>query len=458
MRTICFYFQIHQPFRLKRYRFFDIGSDHYYYDDFNNEEIIKDIARKSYIPANQAILEMIRKSDGRFKVAYSLSGVVLEQLQIYAPEFIDSMKELAATGCVEFLSETYSHSLASLVDVEGFERQVKMHDDMIEDLFGQKPRVIRNTELIYSDDIAEVISGMGYKAVITEGAKHILGWKSPNYVYSSACDPNLKLLLKNSKLSDDISFNFSKYDWCDYPLTADKFINWINALPEDEKVVNLFVNYETFGSMQPAGTGIFEFLKALPQFAEEHGITFSTPSEVVDMLPSAGTISVTHPISWADEERDTSAWLGNELQKEACNTLYSLSERIRLCNDRRLLQDWDYLQSSDHFYYMSTKRKSDGAMHKLFSPYDSPYEAFTNYMNVLSDFVMRVQQQYPTSIENEELSGFLTTIENQAKEINKLEERLERSKTMLDKLKAEKAAKSKEKEKKLKSLELKDKN
>lgn len=449
MKTICFYFQIHQPFRLKRYRFFDIGSDHYYYDDFNNEEIIRDIARKSYLPANQTLLEMIRNSDRKFKVAFSISGVALEQLEIYVPEFFDSMRELVATGCVEFLSETYSHSLSSLTDPVEFERQVRMHADKIQALFGQTPTVIRNTELIYSDEISELIAQMGFKGVITEGAKHILGWKSPNYVYESATNPDLKLLLKNSKLSDDISFNFSKYDWSEYPLTADKFMNWIGALPEGEDVVNLFMNYEVLGSMQPAGTGIFEFMKALPLYAEKNGIAFATPSETIAAHKPAGIFSVTHPISWADEERDTSAWLGNILQKEACNRLYSVAERVRLCNDRRLLQDWDYLQSSDHFYYMSTKRKSDGAMHRLFSPYDSPYEAFTNYMNVLSDFIVRVQQQYPDSIENEELNALITTIQNQSIEIQHLEEKLARLKASAER--AKKAAAKKEEQAKKKA-------
>ncbi|MEG1616275.1 MAG: glycoside hydrolase family 57 protein [Bacteroidales bacterium] len=435
MKTICFYFQIHQPFRLKRYRFFDIGSDHYYYDDFNNEEIIKDIARKSYLPANQALLDMIRNSDGKFKVAFSISGVALEQLQIYVPEFIDSMKELAATGCVEFLSETYSHSLSSLVDPEEFDRQVKMHTNLIQELFGQTPSVLRNTELIYSDEIAVQIAEMGFKGVVTEGAKHILGWKSPNYVYESAVDPELKLLLKNSKLSDDISFNFSKYDWAEYPLTADKFMGWIAALPEAEEVVNLFLNYEVLGSMQPAATGIFEFMKALPRYAEANGITFSTPSEILTKYTPAGVFSVLHPISGADEERDTSAWLGNLLQKEACDRLYAVGERVRMCADRGILQDWDYLQASDHFYYMSTKRKSDGAMHKLFSPYDSPYEAFTNYMNVLSDFIIRVQQQFPEAVENEELNALLKTIENQAMEIHRLEDKVAKLKGIESKAK-----------------------
>lgn len=440
MKTICFYFQIHQPFRLKRYRFFDIGNDHYYYDDFNNEEIMSRIAHRSYIPANYTLLEMIKNSNGKFKAAFSISGVALEQFEIYVPEFIDSMRDLAKTGCVEFLSETYAHSLASLKDPEEFVDQVKMHDDKIEMLFGQRPKVFRNTELIYSDEIAGMVASMGFKGCITEGAKHILGWKSPNYLYSSAAVPKLKLLLKNSKLSDDISFRFSNYEWNEYPLTADKFVNWITTLPETEQIINLFMNYETLGELQPRETGIFEFMKALPRFAEEKGISFSTPTEIISKLKPVDSLSVPYPISWADEERDTSAWLGNLLQNEAFEKLYSMAERVRLCNDRRLKQDWNYLQASDHFYYMCTKHFSDGAVHSHYSPYDSPYEAFTNYMNVLSDFIVRVKAQYPDSIENEELNSLITTIRNQASEIELLRKELKSAKAeKVARVKAEKA-------------------
>lgn len=440
MKTICFYFQIHQPFRLKRYRFFDIGNDHYYYDDFNNEEIMSRIAHRSYIPANYTLLEMIKNSNGKFKAAFSISGVALEQFEIYVPEFIDSMRDLAKTGCVEFLSETYAHSLASLKDPEEFVDQVKMHDDKIEMLFGQRPKVFRNTELIYSDEIAGMVASMGFKGCITEGAKHILGWKSPNYLYSSAAAPKLKLLLKNSKLSDDISFRFSNYEWNEYPLTADKFVNWITTLPETEQIINLFMNYETLGELQPRETGIFEFMKALPRFAEEKGISFSTPTEIISKLKPVDSLSVPYPISWADEERDTSAWLGNLLQNEAFEKLYSMAERVRLCNDRRLKQDWNYLQASDHFYYMCTKHFSDGAVHSHYSPYDSPYEAFTNYMNVLSDFIVRVKAQYPDSIENEELNSLITTIRNQASEIELLRKELKSAKAeKVARVKAEKA-------------------
>ena len=446
MKTICFYFQIHQPFRLKRYRFFDIGNDHYYYDDFNNEEIMHRIAQRSYIPANYTLLEMIKNSNGKFKVAFSISGIALEQLEIYVPEFIDSMKELAKTGCVEFLSETYAHSLASLKDPIEFANQVKMHDDKIEALFGQRPKVFRNTELIYSDDIACQIADMGFKGCITEGAKHILGWKSPNYLYNSAAAPKLKLLLKNYKVSDDISFRFSNYEWSEYPLTADKFIGWIANTPESEQIVNLFMNYETLGELQPRETGIFEFMKALPRFAEEKGISFATPTEIISKVKPVDSLSMPYPISWADEERDTSAWLGNVLQNEAFEKLYSVAERVRLCDDRRLKQDWNYLQTSDHFYYMCTKHFNDGAVHSHYSPYETPYEAFTNYMNVLSDFIVRVEAQYPAEIDNEELNALITTIKNQASEIEILQKELKSAKLEKQQAKA-KAETSKSKAK-----------
>ncbi len=429
MKTICFYFQIHQPFRLKRYRFFDIGNDHYYYDDFSNDDIITRIAHRSYLPANETLMEMIKNSNGKFKVAFSISGVALEQLEQYVPEFIDSMKELAKTGCVEFLSETYAHSLASLRDPEEFEAQVREHDAKIEALFGQRPKVFRNTELIFSDEIAGMVAGMGFKGVITEGAKHLLGWKSPNYVYSSAAAPKLKMLLKNYKMSDDIAFRFSNYSWAEYPLTADKFIDWINNYPAEEQIVNLFMNYETLGELQPRESGIFEFMKALPRFAAEKGVGFCTPSEAISKLKSVGTLSVPYPMSWTDEARDVSAWLGNTLQNEAFDKLYSVAERVRLCDDRRLKQDWNYLQTSDHFFYMCTKHLSDGEVHSHYSPYETPYQAFTNYMNVLSDFIVRVEAQYPTSIDNEELNALLTTIRNQASEIEQLQKELKSART-----------------------------
>lgn len=419
MKAICFYFQIHQPFRLKRYRFFDIGNDHYYYDDFANDDIVSRIASRSYIPAAETLLSMIEKYP-HFHCALSVTGTALEQFEQYVPEFIDLLKKLADTGRVEFLSETYAHSLSSLIDPEEFAAQVEAHDRKLKELFGIKPRVLRNTELIYCDEMAPQILAMGYKGVITEGAKHILGWKSPNYVYSAATAPKLKILLKNSKLSDDISFRFSNPQWDAYPLTADKYIDWIASTPQEEQIINLFMNLESFGEMQPRETGIFQFLEAIPYFAEQRGIEFVTPSEAIAKLKPVGELSVMHPISWADEARDTSAWLGNKMQNEAFRKLYAMAERVRLCDDRRLKQDWNYLQASDHLYYMSTKHLADGAVHSHFSPYETPFQAFTNYMNVLADFTVRVEEQYPLSIENEELNSLLTTIRNQATEIETL--------------------------------------
>lgn len=428
MKTISFYFQIHQPFRLKRYRFFDIGSDHYYYDDYNNETIINRIAEHSYVPALQVLQEMVESSGGKFKVAFSVSGTALEQLEIYAPEVIDNLKRLTKTGCVEFLAETYAHSLASLYDDDEFERQVKLHTKKIQSLFGQTPTVFRNTELIYCDELGEKIQALGYNGVLVEGAKHILGWKSPNFVYSCASTPKLKLMMRNFRFSDDISFRFSDHSWSGFPLTADKYAEWIAKTPANEPNINIFMNFDTFGELQPEYSGIFNFLRALPKCAAEFGIDFKTPSEVFASTKAVDSIHVLHPVSWADEERDTSAWLGNRLQQDAVSKLYSVGERVRLSRDKRLLQDWNYLQSSDHFYYMSTKRSSDGAVHSHFSPYDTPFDAFTNYMNVLGDFIDRVNSKYPESIENEELNALLTTINNQDLKINELESEIKKLK------------------------------
>lgn len=424
MKTICLYFQIHQPFRLKRYRFSNIGYDHYYYDDFANEDIMQRIAERSFVPANRLMLDMINETKGKFKVAFSISGTALEQLEVYSPEVIDGFKELAKTGCVEFLAETYSHSLASLADPVEFELQVKAHAKKIEALFGLKPKVFRNTELIYSDEIASIVDKMGFRGAITEGAKHILGWKSPNYLYQSASNPKLRILLRNSKFSNDISYRFAEYGWKEYPLTADKFMSWVAQTPENEQLINLFMNYEVLGNLHNQSTGIFDFFRALPAFASEKQITFSTPSDVLNTLKPVDSISVLHPISWSGEESDTTAWLGNILQEECLRELYKISERVRMTESRRIKQDWSYLQTSDHFFYMSTKILGDGP--SPFSPYPSPYEAFNNFMNILSDFTERVFAEFPSSIENEELNGLLKTIHNQAGEIEKLQEDLKK--------------------------------
>ncbi len=420
MKNVCFYFKIHQPYRLKRYRFFDIGNDHYYYDDFADDEIITRLAESSYMPMCDTILDMIRETNGAFKCAISVSGTALEQLQVYVPECVEKLHQLAATGCVEFLAGTYAHSLASLEDPEEFMREVKAENELIFRTLGIHPRTFANTELIYDDDIAMLISGMGFDTCLTAGAKHVLGWKSPNYVYNAATAPQLKLLLTNDKLSDDISRNFNNPEWPEYPLTADKYMDWIAALPAEEQVVNLYFSMDTFGSFLPASTGIFLFMKALPRFAAERNITFAMPSEVSSKLKPVDELSVPYPMSDIDEARDVSAWKGNDLQREALGKLYSVAERVSLCDDRKIKQDWEYLQSSDHFYYMSTKNMADGASHAAFSPYDSPFAAFTNYMNVLADFLVRVEEQYPESIDNEELNSLLLTIRNQAAEINSL--------------------------------------
>lgn len=429
MRNICFYFKIHQPYRLKRYRFFDIGNDHYYYDDFADDEIITRLAENSYLPTCDTILEMIKESNGAFKCAISISGTAIEQLQVYEPDVIDRLKQLAATGCVEFLAGTYAHSLASLQDPEEFIREVKMEQDMLKNNFGVTPKTFANTELIYDDDIASMIYGMGFKSCLTVGAKHVLGWKSPNYVYAAATAPKLKLLLTNDKLSDDVARNFNNPEWPEYPLNADKYMDWIAALPDEEQVVNLYFSMDTFGSFLPAPTGIFQFMKALPRFAAERNITFATPHEVTAKLKPVDEISVLHPISDIDEARDISAWCGNELQNEALSKLYGVAERVSLCSDRKLKQDWEYLQGSDHFYYMSTKNLADGASHAAFSPYDSPFAAFTNYMNVLADFLVRVEEQYPESIDNEELNSLLLTIRNQSSEIESLKKEVKTLRT-----------------------------
>ncbi|MBR2609044.1 MAG: glycoside hydrolase family 57 protein [Bacteroidales bacterium] len=390
-KSICLYFQVHQPARLRLYRFFDIGKDSHYYDDFANRTILRRVAQKCYLPMNALLLELIEANKGAFKVAFSISGTVLEQFDRYAPEVIESFRKLAQTGNVEFLSETYYHSLASLASEAEFKHQVLKHKAAIEHYFGVTPKAFRNTELIYSDAIGEMVHEMGFKTMLTEGAKHVLGWKSPNFVYKCAQASGLKLLLKNSALSDDIAFRFSDRSWSDWPLTGDKYLAWLKAAAQNDEIVNLFMDYETFGEHQKAASGIFEFMRALPQIVLADGeFEFVTPSQATKKHRPVGELDVFDPISWADEERDVTAWLGNELQNDAFNKLYDQTEKLGLLNDEALWADFGHLQESDHFYYMCTKFFSDGAVHKYFNPYDTPYEAFINYMNVLSDFILRV--------------------------------------------------------------------
>ncbi len=394
MSSICFYFQVHQPLRLRRYRFFDIGEAHDYFDDYANAQIVKKVAAKCYLPMNALLLELIQRYGTRFKVAFSISGVALDQFERFAPEVLDSFRALAETGCVEFLAETYAHSLAALRDHDEFKRQVAHQSQRIHDLFGVTPVTFRNTELIYSDEIGKLVHSLGYNQMLTEGAKHILGWRSPNFLYHNPQAPKLKLLLKNFQLSDDIAFRFSNRGWNGWPLTAEKYVHWLTALPGDAQVINLFMDYETFGEHQWAETGIFDFMRALPGAVfQSSAFNFLTPAEVAAHYQSVSPLHVTHPISWADEERDLTAWLGNELQNEAFSNIYALSEQVRGVNDPDLTRTWMYLQTSDHFYYMCTKWFSDGDVHKYFNPYDSPYEAFVNYMNVLSDFLLELRKR-----------------------------------------------------------------
>ncbi|MDD5183977.1 MAG: alpha-amylase [Paludibacter sp.] len=421
MKNICFYFQVHQPLRLRRYRFFEIGRDHYYYDDFQTEERLKSLVDQVYLPANKTISEMIRTSNGKFRCSFSISGIILEQLEMHAPEVIDSFKELSKTGNIEFLAEPYAHSLSSIFDSNEFILQVKMHSDKIESLFGKRPTTFFNAELIYSDEIGELVSKMGYKIMMVDEAKHVLGWKSPNYVYTHAYIPKLKLLVRNNKFSDDIAFRFSKTNWNDYPLTAEKFVDWIEKMPEDENVINLGMGYEVFGLTQTIHSGIFEFLKALPYHAMEHHLNFMLPTDLIKKNEPAGSLSVSYPMSWVGDDKDLTPWTGNDLQQEALNKLYAVGERVRLCSDKPLLHDWLMLQSTDHFRYMSHKDPYG-------SNYESAYDAFINYMNVLADFLQRVDEQYPTSIENEELNALLKTINSQEETIELLEDEIKKLK------------------------------
>ena len=397
-KSICLYFQVHQPNRLRLYRFFDIGKDSHYYDDFANRTILRRVAQKCYLPMNALLLELIEANKGAFKVAFSISGSVLEQFDRYAPEVIESFRKLAQTGSVEFLSETYYHSLASLASPIEFKNQVLKHKAAIEHYFGVTPKAFRNTELIYSDAIGEMVYDMGFKTMLTEGAKHVLGWKSPNFVYSCAQAKNLKLLLKNSSLSDDIAFRFSDRGWSDWPLTGEKYLSWIKAAAQNDEIVNLFMDYETFGEHQKAASGIFDFMKFFPEVVLKDGeFEFVTPTQAAKKHRPVAELDVMDPISWADEERDVTAWLGNELQNDAFNKLNDQAEKLALLNDEALWSDYGHLQESDHFYYMCTKFFSDGAVHKYFNPYDTPYEAFINYMNVLSDFILRVDDAISVS-------------------------------------------------------------
>ncbi len=432
MKTICLYFEIHQPVRLKRYRFFDIGTDHYYYDDYENERAITETAEKSYIPTLTALLEMAREHGQFFKVAFSLSGVAMELLETYAPEVIDLLGQLNETGCVEFLAEPYSHGLSSLANEEVFIEETKRQAAKIKQVFGKAPKVLRNSSLIYNDDIGALAGRMGFKGMIAEGAKHILGWKSPHFVYSCPLDPSVKLLLRDYVLSDDISLRFNDSSWNEYPLFADRYIGKIASLPDDQQIVNIFMELCAIGIFQPLSSNILDFLKALPAQAKAQNVVFATPSEIISKTKSVGPMEIVHPVSWNDEERDTSCWLGNGMQREAFGKLYNewLAGRILACQDRRLKQDWDRIQASNNFRFMTTKPASV-TMFRSF--YESPYDAFTNYMNILGDFIKRVQNLFPIEVENDELNALYTTIQNQGVELNVKDNEISRLKARLEK-------------------------
>ncbi|KGL52329.1 MULTISPECIES: glycoside hydrolase family 57 protein [Porphyromonas] len=420
MKRICLNLNLHQPFRLKRYRFFDIGNDHYYFDDFQNEEVFRLLAEESYLPALRTIRDLIIQDRVPFRFSISISGTAFEQIELYAPELLDLLLDINSTGQIEFIAAPYSYSLSSLGDTAEFEREVGVLSKKIELLFGVSPRVLRNTELIYSDDIALTAQKMGFKAMMTEGAKHVLGWKSPNYLYSSAEAPELKLMLRNASYSSDLVRHFSNLHWSEYPLTTEKLAGWFANLPEVESFVYIDIPLETFGHIHKRPSGIFEFLKALPTTLESRGISMALPSEILQQEEVAAPLSVPSPISWSEEEKGITSWLGNVLQQEAFRKLGEWGERLRLSTDRRLFLDWLHLQSCDHFFYMTTLYQDV----RPFSPYDNAYDAFNNYMNVLSDVVLRIQAQYPTSIENEELSALVLTIQNQDKQIVALEKEL----------------------------------
>ncbi len=393
MKTICFYFQVHQPLRLKRYRFFEMGRNHLYLDEVGNRSIMQKVAARCYVPMNALLLKLIEENKGKFKVSFSLSGLAVEQFRAYAPEVLEGFKKLAATGCVEFLGETYDHSLAALASKEEFVAQVKAHCEMIEREFGQTPTAFRNTELIYSDEIGQWVGELGFRTMLAEGAKHLLGWKSPNFVYANALDQKLRLLLRNYKLSDDIAFRFSDRGWDQWPLDAEKFVGWLSGDENPGEIINLFMDYETFGEHQGAETGIFDFMAHLPKKAlATKKLKFATVSETAKAHQPIAVLNSPHPMSWADEERDITAWLGNELQNEAFGKLYAQRDRILALDDPDFNYVFNFLQCSDHFYYMATKWFSDGDVHSYFNPYDSAYDAFINYMNVLSDFVHEIEK------------------------------------------------------------------
>jgi alpha-amylase len=401
MTSICFYFQVHQPSRLRHYSYFDIDHVHDYEDTPQNRQILDKVADKCYLPANRLMLELIEKHSGAFRIAYSISGILLDQMEKYRPDVLDSFKRLAATGCVEFLNETYYHSLAFIFSPGEFRKQVILHRNRIKALFGQTAETFRHTEFIYNNDLAACVEKLGYKTILTEGADKILSWQSPDFVYQAQGCENLKLLLRNYRLSDDIAFRFSDHAWPEHPLTVDKYAHWLHKTGQAGRIINLFMDYETFGEHQWEATGIFEFMRKLPDVIfKQPGFQFRTPREITKEQESVGVLDVPHFISWADVERDLTAWLGNALQRDASRAVYELEKRVFLNGDENLLHTWRSLQTSDHLYYMCTKWFADGDVHKYFNPYPSPYDAYINYMNIIDDFSRQLDMKRLSDPEN----------------------------------------------------------
>jgi alpha-amylase len=393
MPSICFYFQVHQPYRLRNYSFFDIGSNHNYFDDLKNKQVLDKVSERCYLPTNKLMLELIKQHEGKFKISYSISGVALEQFATWRPDVLQSFVDLANTGCVEFIAETYCHSLAYIFSKEEFKKQVAEHGKLIEKYFNQKPKVFRNTELQYNNELAAFVEEMGYEAIIGEGVDRILNHRSPNFIYKAPNVSKIKSLLKNYKLSDDIAFRFSNQAWEEYPLTADKFATWVHSIAGMGETINLFMDYETFGEHQWEHSGIFEFLRFMPEYILKHpDFSFKTVSETAEAYPVRDIYDCHELTSWADTERDLSAWIGNPMQDEAIAKIYQLEELVYASKDEKMIDDWKKMLTSDHFYYMTTKFWADGDVHKYFSPYDSPYDAYIYYMNALSDLQVRLEQ------------------------------------------------------------------
>ena len=412
---------MHAPYRLKRYRFFEIGHDHYYYDDMATEEHVNWLVETSFLPLCQTLKDMISLSKGKFHCALSISGTMIEMFEQFNPEMIDILKELAATKAVEFLATPYSYSLASEYNADEFKSQLKRQGELLESILGVKAQTVWNTELLYTDELAYNLNKMGYKTILTEGAKHVISWKTPNKMYQSAGAPKMKVLLRNTGLSDELSFHFSDPGWGNFPIDAEKYANQLQALPEGEDIINIWVGAETFGIRQNAGSGIFDFLKALPYYVLEREMGFMTPAEAAKKLAAEDVLSSPYPLTWSGEAKDLSVYTGNDLQQEALNKLYAVTERVHLCQDKNLKTNWLRLQDVNYVHYMNHIDQGE-------TQFESAYDAFINYMNILSDFLQTVEEQYPTTIENEELNELLKTIRNQEEEIQALQAKLKKAK------------------------------